>query len=144
MPIVAAVDRSERVQSVIEKGREFADLYGVELHAVHVRSQAASVEPGHLGGATPVVDTERIEEEAAEIATEAVESVEGSGESVAVGLVGNPAQELIRYSDERDAECIVVSGRKRSPWGQALFGSVTQSLLLNADRPVVAVMHREE
>ena len=62
----------------------------------------------------------------------------------AVGLEGNPAAEILEYSTARDAEYIVVSARKRSPVGQAVFGSVTQSLLLTADRPIVAVPHTSE
>ncbi|WP_130500334.1 universal stress protein [Natrinema hispanicum] len=36
MPIVAAIDQSDRARSVIRQARELADAYGVELHVVHV------------------------------------------------------------------------------------------------------------
>lgn len=39
MPIVAAIDRSDRAQSVISQARELADAYGVELHVVHVKDE---------------------------------------------------------------------------------------------------------
>lgn len=53
---------------------------------------------------------------------------------------GDPAEEILETAAEIDAETIVMSGRKRSPAGKALFGSVTQSVLLGADRPVTVTM----
>jgi len=50
---------------------------------------------------------------------------------------GDPADQLLETARELDANLIVVSGRKRSPTGKALFGSVTQSVILNAERPVM-------
>ncbi|ELZ41373.1 universal stress protein [Halorubrum tebenquichense] len=52
---------------------------------------------------------------------------------------GDPADELIAAAADVDADAICVSGRKRSPTGKAVFGSTTQALVLNADRPVLAV-----
>ncbi|MFW5918085.1 MAG: universal stress protein [Haloferacaceae archaeon] len=50
---------------------------------------------------------------------------------------GDPQKVLPRVAEDIDADLIVLAGRKRSPAGKALFGSVTQSLILNSDRPVL-------
>jgi len=50
---------------------------------------------------------------------------------------GDPAQSILEMADEIDADAICVAGRKRSPTGKALFGSVSQSVILNTDRPVL-------
>ena len=50
---------------------------------------------------------------------------------------GNPADVIIEFAEEEDADLIITAGRKRSPAGKALFGSVTQSVILNSDRPVM-------
>lgn len=53
---------------------------------------------------------------------------------------GEPAEVIIDVARELDADTIVMTGRKRSPAGKVLFGSITQSVLLNADRPVTLTM----
>ncbi|WP_323173394.1 universal stress protein [Natrialba sp. PRR66] len=50
---------------------------------------------------------------------------------------GEPTEVILEVAEEIDADSIAVSGRKRSPAGKAIFGSVTQSLLLSADRPMI-------
>ena len=136
MPIVASVARSTRAESVIRHAADLAEDVGVELHVVHVGSAGV---PSPEGG----YDSEREREfagmQAVGVARKLAREVPGIGEFEAVGLEGDPAEELVEYGREVDAEYVVVSGRKRSPLGQAVFGSVTQSLLLEADRPVVAV-----
>ncbi|KAB1189023.1 MULTISPECIES: universal stress protein [Haloferax] len=50
---------------------------------------------------------------------------------------GDPAEVIIEFAEEEDADLIVTAGRKRSPAGKALFGSVTQTVILNSNRPVM-------
>lgn len=50
---------------------------------------------------------------------------------------GDPAEAIIDVASDVDADLIVIGGRKRSPAGKALFGSVTQTVILNAGRPVM-------
>ena len=48
-----------------------------------------------------------------------------------------PGDEILRYAEEYDVDQICVGGRKRSPTGKALFGSVTQDVILGTHRPVL-------
>ncbi|MFC7045483.1 universal stress protein [Halobacteriaceae archaeon GCM10025711] len=50
---------------------------------------------------------------------------------------GDTATEIVEMAEEVDANIICVGGRKRSPTGKALFGSVAQSVILSTDLPVV-------
>lgn len=47
-----------------------------------------------------------------------------------------PAEGILSLSEEADIDEIVMGGRKRSPAEKAILGSVTQSVVLNADVPV--------
>lgn len=55
------------------------------------------------------------------------------------GIVDDIAEGIISLAKELDADRIVVSGRRRSPAGKAVFGSVSQEVLLNAPCPVTYV-----
>jgi nucleotide-binding universal stress UspA family protein len=49
---------------------------------------------------------------------------------------GEVAADILADADELDVNEVVLGGRKRSPAGKILFGSATQEVLLNTDRPV--------
>ncbi|MGY1916455.1 universal stress protein [Blastococcus sp. SYSU DS0973] len=54
---------------------------------------------------------------------------------------GEASDALLRVAQEVDASVIVIGMRKRSPVGKLLMGSSAQRILLDADRPVLAVKH---
>jgi nucleotide-binding universal stress UspA family protein len=144
MTIVAAVDRSERGDEIVAEAAELAEAFGEELHVLHVLSQSEFVdlERTSVEDTGKAIDMDDIRGIAREIAEESAEGVTDDFE--AIGLVGDAADEIVRYSSDEEARYIVISGRRRSPVGKALFGSVTQSVLLDADRPVVTTIQPED
>ncbi|ELY43771.1 UspA domain-containing protein [Natronorubrum tibetense GA33] len=73
-----------------------------------------------------------------ERAEAALESLEETGVTVVKRREhGDPAEAILEVAADIDADGIVMCGRDRSPTGKALFGSVTQSVVLSADCPVV-------
>ena len=52
---------------------------------------------------------------------------------------GELADEVLRTAQETEASVIVIGLRRRSPVGKLLMGSSAQRILLDADRPVLAV-----
>lgn len=66
------------------------------------------------------------------------ELLEEAGIDVVVEGYGGDAVRAIRnVAEEHDADQIVLAGRKRTPAGKVLFGSVTQSVILDSERPVL-------
>ncbi|HZH23127.1 MAG TPA: universal stress protein [Geodermatophilus sp.] len=52
---------------------------------------------------------------------------------------GDLSDEVVRVAGAVDASVIVIGMRRRSPVGKLLMGSTAQRILLDADRPVLAV-----
>ncbi|WP_436928994.1 universal stress protein [Halosimplex halobium] len=52
---------------------------------------------------------------------------------------GDPATEVVEHATGSETDLVVVASRNRSPAGKAIFGSKTQSVLLDADVPVLVV-----
>lgn len=68
----------------------------------------------------------------------AKERLEEAGISVTLDeSSGDPATEILDLADEQDADVICLAGRKRTPTGKAIFGSVTQEVILSTDRAVL-------
>ncbi|GAB6878253.1 hypothetical protein JCM17823_05270 [Halorubrum gandharaense] len=142
MSIVVAIDEGDHAARNVEEGADLARAYDEPLHVIFVYEQS---EHRRLANQyiemTEDVTTEQAQELAERVISEATDGI--TDEYVAVGRVGEPAAEILEYAEEVDARYLVVGGRSRSPVGKALFGSVTQSLLLEANRPVLAVMTEE-
>ncbi|GAB6878597.1 hypothetical protein JCM17823_08710 [Halorubrum gandharaense] len=67
----------------------------------------------------------------------AVDHLEERGVDVEVhGGSGDTVADILAVADEAAVDSIVLGGRKRSAAGKLLFGSVSQSLLQETDRPV--------
>ena len=49
--------------------------------------------------------------------------------------VENTAATILELAEKADAELLVIGARRRSPVGKAILGSVTQTLILDADHP---------
>jgi nucleotide-binding universal stress UspA family protein len=49
------------------------------------------------------------------------------------------ADQILRLADELNAELIVIGLRRRSPVGKLILGSQAQTILLEAECPVLAV-----
>ncbi|WP_277541188.1 universal stress protein [Haloarcula laminariae] len=55
------------------------------------------------------------------------------------GAVGDHGDEIVDLAKSVHADLVVVGGRKRSPTGKAVFGSVAQEVMLSSPCPVTFV-----
>lgn len=139
MTIVAAVDRSDRASAVVREAAELGESFDEPVEVVHVltRDEFVSLERTNVSQTGETIPIDDVIEIAKTIAGDAI--AEANVEATAVGLMGDPADRIVDYAHEQGARYIVVAGRKRSPVGKAVFGSVVQSVLLSAECPVVSL-----
>ena len=96
---------------------------------------------------TDTVDLDKTEEhtaglsdEVASVLAEAgIEDVQWNLQLAAADGLENTADTILELAEKSDAELLVIGARRRSPVGKLLLGSLTQTLILNADMPVLVV-----
>lgn len=131
------VDRARSQVDVLEDLPASAD----EVFATVVHVYEAVDAPADEAGSSVI-----------EAVNQSIEDLRGIPESVtavesrlnALGIahdrelyVGEPADAIVSAADAHDANAISIGVRERTPVGKALFGSVSQAVLLSADRPVI-------
>ncbi|AUV83590.1 universal stress protein UspA [Salinigranum rubrum] len=141
MVVVAAVDDSDRASAVVEHANDLAEAFGDPVHVVHVmkRSEVVQAEQDGVSSDEPMT-VDELRSTAATVSSDVLDRCTVAAETEAVGLIGDPASEIVEYASEHEARYIVVSPRRRSRTGKMLFGSVAQSVLLDAPCPVVSLL----
>lgn len=143
MTLVAAVDDSDRASTVLSRAFALATDLDEPLHVLHVlrRSELVDVLEKDVEGQafTDNYEVQRVGEAIVEAAAANLAADHGRDVTEIEVRVGDPAEEIASYTDEIGARYLIVGGRRRSPTGKALFGSVTQDVMLGASVPVVNV-----
>lgn len=131
--ILAADSNEERVSAQAKAVANYpAHPEEFEVIIVHVAREIQSDEGGQI----------RIEDysELPESVLKAISTLEAEGIDAHVKeRSGDPDEEILRAAREANADHIVLGGRRRTPVGKAVFGSVVQDVIRNADRPVLTV-----
>lgn len=169
MSIVAAIGGEHEQDRIVETGYELAEAFDDDLVVLHVMEQEkfedirgrheivppVMVPGGDVTTGLAYASSERslseynLEDASADaegVARECLENTlaeEHRARITTVGRVGDPKTEIVDEAAQRDAQFIVVGGRKRTPVGKAIFGSVSQGVILEADRSVVSIAREQ-
>lgn len=137
--LLAVDDDEERTANQIETLRSLPGRDELRVTVVHVHETVDA--PADEAGRSVI---ESINDEIGDLqglpatATTVRDAVDDLGVPVEVTeRTGEAAEEVLAEADERDADAILLAARKRSPAGKALFGSVTQRVIIDGDRPVI-------
>jgi nucleotide-binding universal stress UspA family protein len=127
VPIDESMDRvGAQIESLLELKEEGTDIEAYVIHVFDENRPGASVQQ---------VDSVRHAESALE---------EADIDSTLLEASGDPIKRILDHAQEYDVDVICLGGRKRTPAGKVLFGSVTQSVALESNRPVFICGIEEE
>lgn len=143
MVILGAIDENERAKTVIDLGYDLAETYDDQFVPFHVipeaEYQAHREAIRHISGFTEFTISQEVEsakEFARKLTLASIDSPDGSRIDPR-GSVGDPPEEIIAIANNLDPRFLVICGKRRSPVGKVLFGSVAQQVLVNVSCPVV-------
>lgn len=135
--VLVPTDGSEQAAEAVPHALDLAEKYDATVHALCVVSRAATRQ---LSPTRAESTMESLEEEAERITAAVEERANEAGvECIPVVREGAPDETILAYIDENDVDIVLIGGRKRTPAGKLLFGSVTQSVILHAGVPVTVV-----
>lgn len=146
MTILLAIGEESESSRPVSVGYNLATTYDETLVGLHVVPEAdfeehrRSIQQAHD---FPGFSFTQEEGSAATFARERLKASIDNIDQARVdtqGRVGDPASEILSAADSLDPRFLVIGGKKRSPVGKAIFGSVTQEVLLNATCPVVTAL----
>ena len=136
--IVVGVDGSDQAMAALDAAAHLALATSRELLALHVEPVVVVDvgAPAMVAGAFVVAH----QQATARSYLDCKLVLAGTGVSWTFETrPGDPATELARVADERDAVCIVVGRRRHSPVGRIFHGSVSDRLVHHCHRPVLVI-----
>jgi nucleotide-binding universal stress UspA family protein len=142
---LAVVDAEESTKALVREAGELAAAIDAELVLLHVTTneeyeemrQTMETIPNSPVGYSAEKARVGAEEFAADIGREVLEGIDVDYE--AVGALGDEQTEILDTAEAHDCDHLFIAGEKRSPTGKALFGDLTQSIILNFGGPVTVV-----
>ena len=138
--ILIPTDGSTGTAHVAMQAIDLAEQYGSTLHVLNV----VDSDVGSM-----LSDIQETKEELEQQGERAVERVETMAEIHGVDaetdvVQGDPADQILEYADEIDADAIVAGTHGRSGVKRQLIGSVAERLVRHADCPVMTIRLPED
>jgi nucleotide-binding universal stress UspA family protein len=137
--VLVVVEETESTKELVREAGELAAGVEAEVYLVHVTTREKFSEYATSLADIPDRDTgysiDRAKEGACQFAENIGQEVlEGLAvEYETIGALGDKKEQVLKIAHQKDCDHLFISGRKRSPTGKALFGDVTQSILLTFD-----------
>ncbi len=144
--ILSPTDFSERSYRALETAADFANHFAAELIIVHVVTPIPTVSVPTNPAAFDVTEYQKhLHDESEKMLKEiADKSVPEGLETRTILTEGKPSDEINRIAEEESVDMIILSTHGHSAIGQLLFGSVADSVVRHASRPVLTIRVPDE
>ena len=139
--IVLPIDFSELSQASVPWGRRMAAVTDAVIHCVY------TVEPPHIysaldmAPAIPLPTTDELAQNArSQLDAFVSDHLAGLDPApVTAVLTGNPAEQIVAYANDNNAEMIIMTTHGYSGLEHVVLGSTTESVLRHARCPVLSI-----
>jgi nucleotide-binding universal stress UspA family protein len=137
--LIAVENNRDRMVPVVEHAAEIADALSAKVTLYHVyepKEFESLLDSRDLDSGDPSVlarDNDMVET-AAELLQEAGVSFKVAADT------GDPAEEIVSFVKANDIDHVFVGGRRRSPAGKVILGSVSQTVLIETEVPCTIIM----
>ncbi len=137
--ILVPIDFSETAQHALDYARDLAQMFGAEVHLLHVVPDP--VAQGWAGEATGMVIPDLLRTWEAD-SDKRLQEIEVNGVTVErVTAVGHDFVEILKYAGGNDIDMIVMGTHGRGAVKHMLLGSVAEKVVRKAPCPVLTVRH---
>ncbi|MEF8773184.1 MAG: universal stress protein [Halobacteriales archaeon] len=142
---LAVVEADEATKDLVREAGELAGGVGAELVLVHVTGEDEYEERRSDLESITELDVsygiEKAKDGAAQFASDIGREVlsDVDVEWDAIGRVGMKGDTVLSTAESLDCDHVFIAGEKRSPAGKAVFGDVTQEVILEFDGAVTVV-----
>ncbi len=137
--ILVPLDGSELSESALTNVIDITmDCRALEVILMRIREPLDPNVIGTLDAKVAVELDQAYREEAVRYLDKVVETLKEKGIKAKTEILsGNPAEEIIKYSQKNNVDLIIMSTRGRSGISRLVFGSVAEKVIRNSTVPVL-------
>jgi len=135
--ILYPTDFSEASYEALKAANELALHFSAELCLVHVVSPDVQTSPDLAGSGLVLQEIEALAENSLQEVVK--QRVPKELHTRQIVVLGEAADEIIRISEERKADLIVIATHGQTGWRRFVFGSVAEKVVRFAQRPVLTI-----
>ncbi len=139
--VLIPIDLDQGVEKAIDKALDTAESYDSELHILFVVDENIY---SSYSGDEYIHEFEGLEKALEQSGREAINDVAEEAEKRSINYVesiryGAPEKEILEYSEDIDADLIVMGSKKRPGEYRQLLGSITDKVAQTASTPLLIV-----